>query len=446
MSFLKKSRYFYWFIAEIVKKYKRQIIFGLFTGSISLILIANFILPFYRLQMKKTEYIGIVGDYTPSTLPQHILRQISYGLTQQDESGNISPGLASAWEATDSGKKYIFQVNTNIVWHDGTKISLSDINYNIKDVTVIKNPPNAIIYQIPMPYSPFLTVVSKPLFKKGLIGYGPYYVSGILFKGGIVLSLTLSTHDPLISNKMYKFYKTEDQAILAYKQGEIDRIEGILSFDAKINTWKNTTVAINLNYDRMVMIFFNVKDPILQEKTLRQALAYAVPNLSEERTYSPIQKTSWAYTDEVKHYDFDMKQALNLFDSTKISTTSAALILHTFSPYISIAQKIAESWTNLGIKTEVKVENELPTSYQVLLTARDLPKDPDQYAFWHSTQSFTNITNYSNAKIDKLLEDGRSEVDKEKRLTIYSDFQKKLVDEAPALFLYYPKDFTIIRK
>ena len=446
MSFLKKSRFIYWFIQELTKKYKRHITFGLVIGCISLIALQNFFIPFYASRAKKTTYIGVVGDFTVSTLPQSILGQISYGLTQQDESGTISPGLASSWEATDSGKKYIFQLNTNILWHDRTFVTVDDINYNIKDVTVTRIPPNTIIYQIPMSYSPFLTVVSKPIFKKGLVGYGPYVVSSLLFKGGLFLNLTLSSSDPTRPNKMYKFYKTEEQATLAYKQGEIDTIEGLLSYEPAMMKWKNTTITHESNYDRMVSIFFNMNDPMLGEKSLRQALAYAIPVIDEERAYSPIGKTSWAYTDAVKQYAYDEKQAKKLFDASKISTSSGTLILNTFSPYLDIANKIAESWTNLGIKTEVKVENTLPSSYQVLLTARDIPKDPDQYAFWHSTQTSSNITNYSNAKIDKLLEDGRAELDIEERLKIYTDFQKRLVDDAPALFLYYPKTYRIERK
>jgi len=446
MSFLKRGRFLYWSLQELTKKYKRQIIFGLVIGSITLVATQNFFIPLYVSKAKKIEYIAVVGDYTVSTLPQNILGQISYGLTQQDESGNISSGLASSWEATNSGKKYIFQINPNILWHDKTNVTIQDINYNIKDVTVTRVPPNTIIYDLPMPYSPFLTVVSKPLFKKGLVGYGPYYVSGLLFKGGSFLTLTLSSRNPAIANKMYKFYKTESQAVLAYKQGEVDKIEGLLSFDGTMSQWKNTTITSDINYDRMVTIFFNVKDPLLSEKSVRQALAFAVPNIEEERAYSPIGKTSWAYTNTVKQYLFDEKQAVKLFEASKVSTSSGSLTLHTFSPYVDIAQKIAANWTKLGLKTEVKVENTLPSSYQVLLTARDIPKDPDQYAFWHSTQSFSNITNYSNVKIDKLLEDGRATIDKEERLKLYIDFQKRLVDEAPAIFLYYPKTYRIERK
>ena len=48
-----------------------------------------------------------------------------------------------------------------------------------------------------------------------------------------------------------------------------------------------------------------------------------------------------------------------------------------------------------------------------------VPIDPDQYYFWHSTQTQSNIGNYNNVKVDKLLEDGRSTVDIEEREKIY---------------------------
>jgi peptide/nickel transport system substrate-binding protein len=125
---------------------------------------------------------------------------------------------------------------------------------------------------------------------------------------------------------------------------------------------------------------------------------------------------------------------------------SATLTITTFPQYIDIAQGIADSWTSVGFSTNVKVVSSFPPTYQVLLSAQEIPSDPDQYAFWHSTQTQTNITGYSNVKIDKLLEDGRQEIDTEKRKTIYADFQRRITDEAPALFLYYAKSYTVKRR
>jgi ABC-type transport system substrate-binding protein len=61
--------------------------------------------------------------------------------------------------------------------------------------------------------------------------------------------------------------------------------------------------------------------------------------------------------------------------------------------------------------------------------------DPDQYLFWHSTQTKTNLTQTNNPKIDKLLEEGRQTFDQQERKKIYQEFQKILLEECPAIFL-----------
>ena len=82
----------------------------------------------------------------------------------------------------------------------------------------------------------------------------------------------------------------------------------------------------------------------------------------------------------------------------------------------------------------------------MLLTLWNPPIDPDQYYFWHSTQTNQNITNLKNVKIDKLLEDGRKVTNIEQRKQIYVDLQKVIADEVPAIFLYYPYSYTVSRK
>jgi len=57
-----------------------------------------------------------------------------------------------------------------------------------------------------------------------------------------------------------------------------------------------------------------------------------------------------------------------------------------------------------------------------------------------------NLTRLKNPRIDKLLEDGRKSLDLDERRKIYFDFQKYLVEEVPAVFLYYPMTYTINRK
>ena len=50
-----------------------------------------------------------------------------------------------------------------------------------------------------------------------------------------------------------------------------------------------------------------------------------------------------------------------------------------------------------------------------------------------------------NPKIDKLLEDGRKENNKEERKEIYHDFQRFLVEDCPAVFLHELATYSISR-
>jgi len=446
MSLFRRGRFLFWTVRELSQEYTKSLILGIVLGfglMVGLYTVYPFVSAF---TLSKIDRIGYVGEYTPSTLPLSIQEQLSFGLTTIAIDGLALPGIASSWETTDSGKHYTFHLRDDVVWHTGKKVFARNLNYNIRSVAFTPLNDHTIIATLQNAYSPFLTLVSKPIFQSNLIGFGPYKINAIRLKGDKIAFLRLVTAaNASLPAIEYRFYKSETQAVTAYKLGEIDRIEGLTLIEQNLATWKNTHITEITNQNRFIALYFNLKDPLLREKTVRQALVYAVPMGSTKRVYSPISPLSWAYTDSAKHYDYDMNQATKLFESTKIATSASEITIHTFSQYLPLAQDIAKSWNTLGIKTTIRVENVVPEEYQVLLSAQDIPIDPDQYIFWHSTQANTNITGLVNAKIDKLLEDGRMEQDQEKRKKIYIDFQKRLVDELPALFLYYPTSYTVTR-
>lgn len=446
MSFVRRGRFLFWAIRELSKKYTRSLIIGIMLGF-GIMLFLWKIFPILRVsQLNPTKRIGYVGDYSPSNLPLEIQNKISYGLTAISPDQKATPALATSWEATDSGTLYTFHLKPGVVWHDHSPVVASDINYNIQNVSFTALDEQTIQVKLPNAFSPFSILVSKPIFKENLTGFGDYSIQRIRLKGNRITYLKLA---PVINATLptieYRFYRNESQAILAYKLGEVDELSGVSEIDTTMEHWKNTRIQKTINKNRIITLYFNVKDPILKDKQVRQMLAYAIPNLGYERAYSPIAVTSWAYTDDVKHYDTDIKQATKLLETTKMGTSSAELTLTTYSQYLASAQTIVKAWQDLGLHINIRIANTIGEPYQILLSAQDIPTDPDQYAYWHSTQLYTNISGFINAKIDKLLEDGRIEQDQLKRKQLYIDFQKRLVEELPALFLYYPTTYEITR-
>ncbi len=429
-------------IFAYVNKFKGVVLLGIILGVLLFFLIrivAIFVIS------SKVERIGITGKYHTDTLPYEILRLIGNGLTKIDDTGVVYPDLAESWETPDKGKTWIFHLKKNLFWHDGTRLTSDSIVYEFSDVSVQKPDEYTIVFELKNPYTPFPSVVSRPTFKKGLLGTGEWVVKNIKLTGSFVKELVLENKSK--EKKIYKFYPLIEQSKLAIKLGEVDEIVDVLDY-SPFNEWKTLEVIPKTNTKQVVLIFFNTKDKFLSEKSLRQALNYAIDKDSlGVRAISPIEPNSWAYNPQVKEYKYDIERAKELLNSLPDKIKEGSEIkLFTNPLLLPIAEKISKDWEKIGIKSDIQVSPSIPEDYSAYLTIFDIPSDPDQYLLWHSTQDSTNISNFSSPRIDKLLEDGRVELELEKRRKIYLDFQRFLLEDLPAAFLYYPTYYTIKRK
>lgn len=394
-----------------------------------------------------TERIGVVGGYNESNLPDFILKKVSIGLTQLDESGAPYPGIAASWNSDSEGKSWTFQLTQDFKWSDGTDITSYDISYQFKDVQIEIVDEKQIRYNLPDPFAPFSAVVSRPIFKGNFIGIGPYKLTRVKRAGQYLQtmeyeSISRNTNLPLLK---YRFYPTEDAAKLGFKLGEIDQILDLVD-PSGFEGWPNVTVQKEIKSQRYVGLFFNQKKPDLKQKTVRQALAYAIQDKSfgQQRSISTIPSTSWAYNPNVKTYDYDLEHAKTLFKDLD-TQNQLQLSITTVPTLINVAQSVAKDWEALDVKANIHVTNTLPEDFDVLLVVQEVPFDPDQYSLWHSTQA-TNVIAYQNPKIDKLLEDGRKTIDKEDRTIIYQDFQRFLNEDLPVIFLFHPATYSITRQ
>lgn len=381
--------------------------------------------------------IGLVGRHPANDLPEKISSKISEGLTKVDESGQTMPNIAKSWETSDAGKTWTFYLNDNLFWQDEKKLKATDINYEFSDAKIEKLDDYTIKFNLQSNFSAFPVILSKPIFKKGLLGIGDYKVKKISLVGGLVQKLTLEDKD---SNKLiYKFYPTEERLKLAFKLGEVDEILD-LQDASEFENWKVSKISKGQSYNNFVAIFLNTTDEKLSEKSLRQALNYAIDKSTYEqnRAGSPISPFSWGYNPQTKLYEKDSEKAKDIKD--------LEITLSTLPNLLSTAEKIKRDWEGEGAKVLIEISPNIPQNYQALLATVDIPKDPDQYSLWHSTQTGTNISKYNNPRIDKLLEDGRTELDQEARKKIYLDFQRFLVEDSPAIFLYHPTFYDVVRK
>src|SRR3989344_2423569 len=429
LSFAYFSRYRFWLLA-------------------SLLLFSSLIFTFYKLlpTIMRTNLItlGYVGIYTIETIPTEVLSLATQSFVSSGSDGKPIPSLASHWTVSDDGKTYVVFLKDNLFWGNGESVDAKDISIAISDVSVKALNNKAIEFKLPNPVFSFPLALAKPIFKtKSFYGTGHFLIVDIDKVGDVVKKITLAPRDETLPRVDIKFYQTEEQAINALKIGEV---KNALVANADIfEKWPNVEVKREMEADEVVTIFYNNEDSLLSSKEIRQALTFSINRTQFDGVLAsaPIAPTSWVYNSHVKKYEYNTGRSKAL-----LSKASGELkITLSVSPGLEeIAQMIKGDWEAVGVETSLRVEKSVPVDFQALLAINQLKPDPDQYALWHSTQRKTNITRYKNVKIDKLLEDARVEKDENKRMELYFDFQRFLVEDAPAAFLYHPYKYQVTYK
>ena len=450
MILLRRRRLIFWLIKAYFKKWRKTIFASFVFGLLVFVAIYfgwGVIVP--GLPFNQREVIGIVGNYTPDNLPPEVVGNLSRGLTQISSNSEPEPDIAQSWNIKDNGKTYTFNLKHNIYFTDGNNLTSDLIRYNFIDVNVARPDKYTIVFKLKEAYSPFLVTVSQPIFKDGMTGVGDYKVESLDLNGDFLNSITLASTKMKNTTITYQFYPTQDALKNSFVIGDVDKVLGLNDANFENTTFGSFANAVtekSIDYQHLVTLFYNTQDKVLSDKRLREALTYATPDSFTEgkRNYSPFSPNMWSY--QVPSYQKDYAHAKLLLSQSQTASQSAEIniTLQTLPQYENVAKELSKSWKNIGVNTKIVVVNSLPSNFQAFLGEFKIPKDPDQYTLWHSGQ-INNITNYKNLRIDKLLEDGRQTQDLQSRIQIYGDFQKYLLDDAPATFLYFPYSYTVRR-
>lgn len=410
--------------------------------SSSLVIFRQNLIAIYQKINRQTQKIGIEGLFTSNTLPLEISHKISYGLTLNTGGDKFTTSpLVKSLDIQNDQTQYLFELNPELKWHNNQPLKASDFNYKIAGLNISSPDSNHLIIQTEKPFAPIFSTLSQPLIKKNFDGLGEYKVNRFQYQDGYLKSLLLKSTDNSI---LYRFYQNETDLLNAFKIGEVDQIE-ISTVPENLDEWPKITITKNIRTDQKYLaIFINTEK--FNNKQFRQALAYATPKTSDlnERAISPISPTSWAYNPDVKDYSFNESKAKEFIEGNKIESINLS---YNDRRLIGLADNIKKSWEEvLGIKVNSQINNQIDTqNYDVILAYGSILNSPDQYLFWHSTQTKTNITKINNPRIDKLLEEGRQTFDQQERKKIYQEFQKILLEESPAIFLKYPILYTVSR-
>jgi len=438
---LRKLRFLFFYFILIFARYKKRIVLAVF-----LILLLGF--GIYSLNesfKKETISQGIVGTHTQDDLPGVVTQLLSQGLVKIGKDGQAEPNLVENWQVGNDGKLYTFKLRKDLSWIDGTLVSAKDISISIPDAQVSTPDDQTIEFKLVDSFSPFPTLLSRPVFKKNTnLGLGPYKIADIQKDIIFIKKITLKPIRQNLPEVIIKFYPNEKIAKTALKLGEVNSLLGVGDIDDLI-TQRPFSSFSQVTYSRIVTIFYNTADPVLSDENFRLALSYSAPSIKNEiEAKTSIPPTSWAFNPYVKDFLDNEEQALKSFKKVQ-NGKDTPIILTVTTPLKSIGEQVVEAWKKIGINAILRVESGLPQDFQALLISQKIPPDPDQYSLWHKLGQI-NISKLSSPRIDKDLEDGRKLQDLQQRKQKYADFQKVLHDSSPATFLYYPKYNVVFLK
>jgi peptide/nickel transport system substrate-binding protein len=356
---------------------------------------------------------------------------------------------------------------------------------------------------LPHPYAPFLentTVGILPqhiwgeilpeqiplsAFNVDPVGSGPYKIKKISRNSsGIITSYTLEPNKnfalekPYIKTLILKFYPSEKKLLDAYQKSEVESLNAISPQNVLEIKQPNSSIK-EYPLPRVFAVFFNQDNASLfREQEVRYALELSV---DKERILREVLEgfgvvidgplppgslgalpatTSMSYDEKfakaqelLEKSGWKLNEEENVLEKKKSKTQTIrlefSLSTSNLDDLVETAKVLKENWEKLGAKVDVNAfeigdleQNVIrPRKYSSLLFGEVMGRDPDPFAFWHSSQRNDpglNIALYANITVDKLLEDARTIFEINKREEKYHEFQKEIEKDTPAVFLYSP--------
>lgn len=321
------------------------------------------------------------------------------------------------------------------------------------------------------------------------IGSGPFVFSNFkkddqdnIISYQLIANKKYYNQVPFLEKINFNFYSNDEELMTAFTNKEINGF-GFSSYEMldKFQDRKDSNIK-SLRMPRYFALFFNqIKSIPLADKNVRKALQYATnkQEIIEQVFYSQATEVSGPILNEfgdfhsnpeIEKINYDPEKAKEILEEAGWKTgddgirekndekLSISIVTTTWIDLQQTAELLKNQWEPLGIKVEISnasisefQQNFVrPRDYESLLFGQEyFGNEPDPYPFWHSNEKKDpgkNIAVYENKDVDKLLEETREIHDTDKRQGSYNKFEKIVIDDAPALFLYSPNYVYVINK
>ncbi len=360
-----------------------------------------------------------------------------------------------------------------------------------RSVQVDTPDPHTVVFTLSEPFGPFLEYTTQRLvpshilatvspeqlptsqFNAEPIGTGPYKVVETTAHYTLLeANPAYYGARPSIARIQIMFYPDRASLLAAYERGEVTGIAPLLPEDLAQVRQDSRLNLYSAPYSGYTMVFLNLQRPFFEDALVRRALWQAIDrqglidsalNGQGIPIDGPILPNSWAYDRGLPRVQYDPEAAAKALedagwrdaDGSGVRSRNGVkleftLLTNDDPVREKMIAEIAQQWAAIGVKVQTQtmdmvelVRDRLyPRDYDAILYGWDLPAaDPDPYPLWHSSQASgdgQNYVGYQDAESDRLLEEARRISNREQRIALYQEFQRRFVEQAPSLILYQP--------
>jgi peptide/nickel transport system substrate-binding protein len=419
--------------------------------------------------------------YAESMLEGQIGNNIYDNLLFIDDDGNIHPYLAEKYEISPDGLEYTFHLKKGVKFHNGDEMKASDVAFtmeygkktpymsvvcsNINKIDVIDD--YTVKLTLASTMASFLSEVAGDQFPiysekavKAVETYGANPVGTGAYKfvsrkpGEEVRFEAFADHfqgAAPIKNLIYRIIPDSFSAGVALETGDVDFIWVTnASVAATLKDNKNITVRSEPT-NRIQFIRMNTEKEPFKDAKLRRAVNYALNrDVIVETVYegygAPQDSLAipWmaGFAEPAVRYSYDPEKAAALAKEAGVSKESPIVVeLNCAGPTQRDAEVIQENLAEIGINAKINLlePNTIWTydddgNFQISVGGYYMVfKDMNIMTHFYDSVNIGsgNAARYNNPKTDKLLLDGRHEVDPQKRTEIYKQFIDIVQEDAP---------------
>jgi len=426
------------------------------------------------------------------------------GLVARDAHFQFSPALAESWEQPNP-LTLVFHLRSGVRFQDGRPLTARDVVFTIESMlnpsspggvispkaasyaaidtiearderTVVmhlKHPDNFLLINLSTGAIGIVPAGSGRDFGQHPIGTGPFRFVSQQIDQDVIVERNLLTWAQLPNLERVRFAVVPDAITesLELEKGSGDVAVNSLPMDSltvlatRPNLRIEETGGTEIQY-----LSFNLRDPLLADARVRQAIACAInrnliiKTLLDGRARaasSLLPPGHWAFNNEGPRYDYDPARADQLLDDAGHPRASNGVRFHltmktsTNEGTRLLAAVLQQQLGSVGIALDIR-SFETATFYSdVLRGAFQMyalqwiggNEQPDIFGYAFSSARIppkgANRGHYANARLDALLDDAAQNADTDRRKADYAEAQQILARDLPAINLWY-RDMVLV--